>query len=403
MAKTRTATLRVAHQNDCVNKSRTSLDSLTDEGSRCTCKPSYYTFHRDRQGNAVKGPRVRDRQVADRALRKLLVEIDEDRVDVGPRRRTAKTFDEWAADYLVNIQRDGGAKPSTVRAYESTLSYASPIMGHLNLDEVGVPELRLMVRAIRKNEVADATVSKHLKHLSAIFNGAVDEEIATRNPVGKKFVKGLSLQIPRGLVEPYTDVELAKLWAKMNELTRRDPVYLYISKAAVVTGARLGELIALDCDDLDLHAKTLKITKTWNPIDGLTTPKDRDARTLDLIPDAVTLLEKWIALVGVQPGGSPIFPAPRGKDRLNGQFVARRVDDARVKAGISDVGEDGRKRKPFHAFRASFNRICREQGLNEDWRQAQMGHATISQNLEYGAPSRAARRAEADRATSFPV
>jgi len=83
---------------------------------------------------------------------------------------------------------------------------------------------------------------------------------------------------------------------------------------------------------------------------------------------------------------------------------AIRVDEARVKAGIPDVGEGGQKRKPFHAFRATYTRICREQGLDPQWVQFQLGHSSPDLTLNvYGRWSDAALRAEADRAAAFPV
>ena len=42
-------TVRARHQRGCPNETRTSLDS-TGRASDCTCKPSYYTFHRDASG-----------------------------------------------------------------------------------------------------------------------------------------------------------------------------------------------------------------------------------------------------------------------------------------------------------------------------------------------------------------
>lgn len=403
MSKPRTASLRVAHQRGCPNSSRTSLDSLA--GCRCKPSPSYYTLYRDRLGKPVKGARVRNRQVADRALRKLLVDLDEGRVGIAQPAGDPRTFNDWADEYLVNLERDKGDKGSTIRAYRSTLGFARPIIGDLELDEIGQPELRLFVRSTRagKRGGADATVHKHLRHLRAILNAAVEEGFMAHNPLGRKFIRDLRLRIPRG-DEPYTDVEFAKLWSKMESLHRAAPVYVYVAKAAVVTGARLGELIALDWDDLDLTNRTLRIRHHWDRVDGMTLPKDGEPRTLNLIQPAVDVFEQWTALVGVQPGDSAIFPAPRSPDRVNGQYLSRRVDDAREKAGIPDVGEGGRKRKPFHAFRASYARLCREQGLDPQWVQFQLGHSDPDLTLNvYGRWSDAAMQAEANRAAAFPV
>ncbi len=400
MSKPRAATLRVGHQRGCPNASRTSLDSLAG----CRCKPSYYTFHRDALGDPVKGPRVRDRQTAERALMKLLVELDERRAGVGPRTRKRLTFNEWCDQYLESLVLDKGDRRATILSYHSTLNYARPIIGELELDEIGQPELRLVLRAIRAKGLArsDATIHKHMRVLRSVFNGAVDEGYALTNPLSRKFIRELRLRIPRGN-EPYTDIELARLWAAMASLNRQR-VYLVAAKAAVVTGARLGELIALDWDDLNLGNRTLRISHHWDRVDGKVLPKDGEPRVVNLIPPAVALFEEWTALVGMQPGDAPIFPAPRGRERLNGQYLSRRVDEARVKAGIPDVGEGGQKRKPFHAFRATYTRICREQGLDPQWVQFQLGHSSPDLTLNvYGRWSDAALRAEADRAAAFPV
>jgi integrase len=411
MPKPRTASLRVGHQRGCPNQSRTALDSLDG----CRCKPAYYTFHRDRSGRPIKGPRVRDRQVADRALNKLLVALDEDRADVGPRRRDVRTFDAWADEYLGNLERDKGNKSSTIRSYESTFNYARPIVGKLELDEIGQPELRLIVRAIRarKDAGSDATVFKHLRHLRATFTAAVEEGYASRNPLSRKFINDLRLDVPNN-VESYTDDELAKLFAKMDALDY-DPVYVFVAKAALATGARVGELIAADWDHLRLSERELQIDYHYDGSSGKRTlPKDGEARTNYLFseseeracPDAINgvrLFERWTELVGVQPGDAPIFPAPRG-DRLNGQYVAKLVNKARRKAGIPDNGEGGRKRKPIHALRGSYTRMAREAGFPTWLIQHNLGHSTplLTENV-YGRIGRDALHVAARGETVLPA
>jgi integrase len=403
--KPRSASLQVAHQRDCTNATKTSLGSFNG----CTCKPSYYTSYR-KGSTVVKGPRVRNRQVADRGLRKLLVELDEGRAEVGPqRRRDTWTFDRWADEYLRILQEDKRDKGSTVRAYKSTLGHVRPILGPLDLDDIGVPEVRRVLAVLRKNGNSDATVHKHLRHLRAVLTAAVEEGYARANPLTRKFVTDLRLERPNR-VESYTDTELAKLWPKMEALDY-DPVYIHIARAAVATGARLGELVALNWDDLRLGERELEIGHHYDATDGMTTPKNGHARTSFLIEDdeadainAVGLFERWTRLAGVQPGDTPIFPAPRSGGRLNAQYVRRLVDKARREAGIPDVGEGGRKRRPFHALRGSYSRITRERGYEPWLRQHNLGHSTIelTDNV-YGRPSRdALRTAARQHATATP-
>ena len=63
----RKASLRVAHQGSCPHANATTLASLKG----CRCSPSFYTFHRGRDGKPVKGERVKDRKTAERSLNRL--------------------------------------------------------------------------------------------------------------------------------------------------------------------------------------------------------------------------------------------------------------------------------------------------------------------------------------------
>lgn len=397
----RRANLRVAHQASCPNASQTSIASV--KGCKCKPGPSYYTFHRGRDGRPVKGPRVQDRQVADRALRKLQVALDEGRV--GQAKRADKTFDEWAAEYLEILGRHG-RKASTVAAYGPTIRYAQPIFGSLAIREIGNPELRRLVEAVRKNKGRDATVSKHLRHLGAIFTAAVDEELADVNPI-PRFKKGLRLKVVGG-VESFTDLELARLWAAMQAIDT-EAVYVAICKAAATTGMRQGELIGANLRDLDLLAGRLHVRRHYDRAAGLLTlPKDNEERVLNLIPPARAVFEAWLADQGGRGDDEPIFPAPRSRARINGQYLTRVVEKAMAKAKppIPKVGANGRPRKSFHAFRSTFDRLCREQGRNPEWIQAQLGHSDPRLTLvTYGRWSEEALQAEADRveAESFPV
>jgi hypothetical protein len=131
------------------------------------------------------------------------------------------------------------------------VNYATDLFGSSYLREIGNAELRRLVAAIRENGGTDATVSKHLRHLGAIFAAAVAENppLMPSNPV-PAFKKSLRLKVAAG-VEPFTDDELVRLWESMQKL-KTEAVYVALCKAAVTTDARQGELIGANLDDLDL-------------------------------------------------------------------------------------------------------------------------------------------------------
>ena len=72
----------------------------------------------------------------------------------------------------------------------------------------------------------------------------------------------------------------------------------------------MGELVALDWQAVNLTEGTITIRHTFNPVDGLTTPKDSEERTVYLTPDAQAWFEEWVGKVGAHDSGLRLSPAP---------------------------------------------------------------------------------------------
>lgn len=392
----RTASLRVAHQQNCVNANRSALDSLDG----CTCKPSYFVFRRDTTGAVRKGKRVRDRRVAERELRAVQVTLDEGRHEALERQQSIP-FPEWVDVYraqLADRVRMGDLAPATERLYAQTLAMAVDAIGHVDVRQIGAPQLRKFYGTLEK--LAPASRARHLRELGACLSAAVDDGYADANPM-QAFRRKLRLKVPKRGTDPYTDEELPRLWEALRNgdgadtRTRPDRVYLAIFRAAVTTGARISELIAADWTDLDLSAPSLHLWRQWSGVDGFQKLKDREARTLDLTPAAVKVLGEWIAEVGVQTEG-PIFTGPNGA-RLNADYCWRVLERARKTAGIPKLGQTGLKRT-VHALRDTYTRQMLEQGRHPQWVQAQLGHSGVDLTLNtYGQWSAEAMRAEASK------
>src|SRR5262249_22190239 len=152
----------------------------------------------------------------------------------------------------------------------------------LELSAIGEPELMRFVRAIRKGGASDTTLRKHLRQLSPFFMAAVPTYIE-RSPLTPAFVRDLRLEPAAKGTPPFTDVELPKLWAQMHALGYPD-VFVTVAKVASTTGLRLGELIALNWDDVRLGQETISVRRIWDWREGPVKPKDGDERTVHLIP-----------------------------------------------------------------------------------------------------------------------
>ena len=381
----RTASLRVAHQANCPHANRTGLDSL--RGCKCKPGPSYYVMWRDTSGATRKSARVRDRRTADRALRAKQVEIDRGRS--GAVREKNIDFPAWVDEWEQILASRTGLKGETRRTYMDTARLAVDTIGHVRVRELGNPDLRKFHAVIAHLE--PATQIKHLSHLSACLTAAVDDGYADRNPVGP-FRKSLRLRAASG-TPPYTDGELARL---LVALRREDDVYLALVRVIAETGMRSGEAIALDWRNVSLTAGTLTIEHTYNQVDGLTSPKDGETRTVYLTPRAMRAFAWWTRRTGVKEEGL-VFPAPRSGGYLNDDYLRKIVDAAMKIAGIPKVDpQSGRPRKPLHSLRATFSRRMLEQGRHPQWVEAQLGHSDLRLTMHtYGAWSEEAMRGEA--------
>jgi integrase len=262
----------------------------------------------------------------------------------------------------------------------------------MQLRDIRSDDLRRFTKAIRDGGGSDSTLGKHLRQLSAML-ASVDTDYLPVNPV-KKYRGGLKLRVGSG-TPAFTDVELGKLWAQMRKLRYPD-VYIVACKTMTVTGIRIGELVALDWEDIDLTNRQLHVRATWDELDGRQLPKDEQPRTVYLLPAAVELLEGWVRTVGARASG-PVFPGARSGDRMSARYLARIVTHAMGKAGIEKIGEGGRPRRPLHSFRATYARTLREAGTDPHFVQKQLGHSTLDLTEQvYGRWAEAAYRRVAD-------
>ena len=392
------------HSRDCLNANLTAIEStsktrsVNDKGRTtshgCTCKPTYYTLHSDpRTGDPVKMSRGRDRKVSNAALSELQVELNRGTY----KRVEAMQFSAWADKWMAQHKLAG----ATTRSYQASIDYANRAFGRFNVNDVSKQDIMRMLDIVRDDNqkigrtVSDSTLAKHLKTLSSCFNAAIEEGIATTNPTRYRQQRPKAAKTNPGY---FTDSELVGLWKSL-EAPKFEPVYAHAIKLALMTGLRQGELIALTWGDLNLGTSELYVRHSWSKEDGLKDPKDHEARTVHLVPDAVTTLSSWTRIQGTRPYDELVFPAPRGL-YLNGQWLRKKLYQAMESAGIPQIGERGVART-FHSLRHTFARLILESGEAPiDWCSAELGHSSILITVQrYGQWSDKAQRKQAAKMT----
>jgi integrase len=153
---------------------------------------------------------------------------------------------------------------------------------------------------------------------------------------------------------------------------------------------------------VSLSAREIQLERQFTAGEEVETPKDREPRTIDLVPAAVEVLEEWLKLRGPLEEGL-LFERETGGHLANDE--ARDLLYAAMKrAGIERTGERGGKRD-VHSFRHTFARIALEHGAELTWVQKQLGHSSITLTRDtYGHWSRKAEKVAAERlAGAFAV
>lgn len=202
--------------------------------------------------------------------------------------------------------------------------------------------------------------------LSAIFNYAVKFHNLLRNPAEQagNFVNN--------------DIQEMKFWTK-DEYMRFSaqimdkPVYFYAFELLYWCGLRIGELRALTASDIDFERKIVKITKSYQRIDGkdvITTPKTKKSiRNVQMPEFLCEEMKEYLAMLyDVKP-----------EERI---FVQSKSAFAKVLKNGADAA--GIERIRVHDLRHSHISLLINAGLTLLDIADRSGHEAVEITLQYG-------------------
>lgn len=220
----------------------------------------------------------------DEVLAKLAEHDRRARIGLGPvdERLTMATYlNAWAEGLT-------GRRPRTVESYRATVDkHLVKRIGHVSLLAIRAADIRRMVRDLER-EIGTRTASYALTILRMALEVAVKDRILERNEA--KFVDApRSGKLDRVLLN---EAQTRRLLDQVRS-DRLEAFYVL----AITTGMRRGELLALGWDDVDLEARTVRVTRTllYRPGDAyeLVPPKTaKSRRPLRLSVMAATALRE---------------------------------------------------------------------------------------------------------------
>ena len=214
-------------------------------------------------------------------------------------------FGNYAADW---IEERPGLRPKTTELYRYLLRrHLSPTFYAGSLAEIREPHVRRWRKDLLDAGVSAVTVAKAYRLLKAVFNTAVDDGLIRRNPCR---IKGAGQE--KSAERPVLTV--AQVYALADAADER---YRALVLLAAFSSLRWGELAALRRSDIDIQARSVRVTRQLNERDGggfaFGPPKSEAGQRIVAIHELITPDLAAHVMTYARPGDEGlVFTSPGG-------------------------------------------------------------------------------------------
>ena len=251
------------------------------------------------------------------------------------------TLNEWYEIWINTFCRNV-IKDYTVNGYEQRFkTNILPALGDMKLSELSTVNCQQFLvglfsdgrqrgREKHGNGLAYYSVKGIERTLSSCLQKAVDEDLIPKNPISK-------VKLPNCTKPEMKTLKKEELTAFLEETKRSGCYEFYYLE--LTTGMRLGEICALEWNDLSLENKTITVNKAVQKIKGeikINTPKTKSSvRTIRLCDECIRLLSELKA--NQIPKSKYIFPSSVTGEIRDTSAVTRRLHRIQDRAGVPRI------------------------------------------------------------------
>lgn len=283
-----------------------------------------------------------------------------------PKPITVKAFSE---NFLEN--RKTHKRFATWRDYKCTFAHILPHIGDLRLHELSDDPIKAMYRTLETQVSASMRKRVHVT-LRAMLNYALECRAIKASPLAT--MKQDTPRYKPPSIRPLEDNEIARL-LKEERNDRLEGLY----SLALDSGARQGELFALEWPDLDLGRRSIYIQRAASENeDGVVVEHcktDKSRRRLEISSDTVQALRRRQAKAMKEGLGDCrlVFPTESGTILRKSNFTRKMWGPIRKAAKLSCR---------FHDLRHSCACLLLKDGIHPKIVQERLGHASIVQTMD---------------------
>ncbi|GAA3624679.1 site-specific integrase [Kineosporia mesophila] len=287
---------------------------------------------------------------------------------------------------LIKKEIEEERSSETLRVYGSVYkNHVAPALDAVRLREVTTPLVDQILSAIKAKSVGNAKLSKTV--IASVMKVAIRHGAIENNPVRETDrieTKRKKKRKPKTLNAQQREVWLSALDASPRA---RDWDLPDLTRLMLATGVRIGEVLAIGWDEVDLDAATVNVTwhivrKTGAGLQRRPSTKSGESgeRLLPLPLWAVEILHRRRALI--KDGVQPVFPDSLGgwRDPSNVQRVWREVRADLPEAASEVLNVDD---LVTHLLRKTVASHLDDAKVQRRKISDQLGHARLSMTEDY--------------------
>lgn len=288
--------------------------------------------------------------------------------------KSGMSLRKWMSLYFLG-ERFSKLKPGSRQVYQSMFDkHINPVLGASDIAQISQEDIQQFMLILNRKKLAPNTIAGIMRFLTSSLRAAQEEGLINRVPhIGCPAAQAIREE--QRVLTPQEQNQLKDAAVQAKDTA---------SLLALYTGLRLGEICALQWQDIDWSRRTLTIRRTVQRIhtpDGTSrtelligTPKSVKSRRIIPMPDVLLAMLKEM-----MPKTSSTHIFGQAEQPAEPRTMQRHFDKLVKQLGLEGVH--------FHTLRHTFATRLLELGTDVKTVSVLLGHSSTRTTLEFYAHS----------------